>query len=265
MEKEKTLQAIREELEHFEPIELEKMQGVKLMNRIDTKYVIPLSRLLPLLQAAEGEYFVQWIGQKRTSSYHTLYLETADHAMYTMHETRRKVRQKIRLRHYVETDDTFLEVKNKNNHGRTKKKRILVDSLDKNPDFHTLITPEVEEFLKKKSWYTIDSLQAQMENQFERITLVNKGFTERLTIDLDVNFHNRETGNDANIGHLVIIELKRDGATHSPMREIMQEMRIHPQGFSKYCMGSALTNPSLRRNNLKERLMLVERLKHVSD
>ena len=37
MEKEKTLQAIREELEHFEPIELEKMQGVKLMNRIDTK------------------------------------------------------------------------------------------------------------------------------------------------------------------------------------------------------------------------------------
>ena len=264
MEKEKVLQTIREELQHFEPIELDKMKSVKLTNRIDTKYVIPLAKLMPLLEAAEGDYYVQWIGQKRTSSYRTLYLDTADHRMYTIHETGDQPRQKVGIRHYVETDDTFLEVKNKNNHGRTKKKRIELGSLANISDYHQLLTPEAADFVQQKSWFTLDQLDAQMENHFERITLVNKGFTERLTIDLDVHFHNRETERDADIGHIVIIELKREGATYSPMYNLLRQMHILPSGFSKYCIGCALTNGSLRRNNFKEKLMRLEKMRRAN-
>lgn len=41
--------------------------------------------------------------------------------MYRMHHCGKKVREKIRVRTYLDTNDTFLEIKNKNNHGRTKK------------------------------------------------------------------------------------------------------------------------------------------------
>ena len=59
---------------------------------------------------------------------------------------------------------------------------------------------------------------------------------------------------------LFIIELKRDGLQPSPILGMLRDLRIKPSGFSKYCMGSALTNPDLKRNNFKERLRLVERL-----
>ena len=41
---------------------------------------------------------------------------------------------------------------------------------------------------------------------------------------------------------LVIVELKRDGLCYSPVLEMLRVLRVFPHGFSKYCMGSALTN-----------------------
>lgn len=262
----KELASINDELQQFEPIGLDQMKGVKLMNRIDTKYVIPLSQLAPLLHIAAPDYFVQCTDGKRTAGYHTIYLDTPDHRMYHLHQAGRKVRQKIRIREYLDTHNTFLEVKNKNNHGRTKKKRIetphcsplLSECLDTLP-------PEAPAFIAEKSWFQLSDLRPHVENRFERITLVNKAFTERLTIDLGVSFHNAETQRDADIGHLVIIELKRDGATYSPMYNLLLRLHIHPGGFSKYCIGCALTNPRLRHNNFKEKIHRIERLQQLEN
>ena len=44
------------------------------------------------------------------------------------------------------------------------------------------------------------------------------------------------------------------------MLGILHQLRIQPHGFSKYCMGSALTNPALRINRFKPKLHDVERL-----
>lgn len=253
-----TLNDISQELLNFEPIGLEQMKEVKLMNRIDTKYVIPLAQLVPLLHTAAPEYFVQCTDGKRTASYHTIYLDTADHRMYNIHQVGRKVRQKIRIRHYLDTDNTFLEVKKKNNKGRTKKKRIEV------PDMECTERDDCRLFVADKSMFSMDQLKKHVENRFERITLVNRAFTERLTIDLSVRFHNYETDKDADIGHLVIIELKRDGATYSPMYNLLLRMHIHQGGFSKYCIGCALTNPQLRHNNFKEKLHRIEKMKQQS-
>lgn len=249
------LQEIRTELEAFDPIGLDQMKKVKLMNRIDTKYVIPITQLAPLLHIAAPEYFVQFTDGKRTAAYHTIYLDTADHRMYNLHQAGRKVRQKIRIRQYLDTQNTFLEIKNKNNHGRTKKKRIEIPQMD------CMSMPEAIDFVAEKSWYKMENLRKHVENRFERITLVNKGFTERLTIDLGVRFHNYETDKDADIGHLVIIELKRDGATYSPMYNLLLRMHIHQGGFSKYCIGCALTNPALRQNNFKEKIHRIDSLR----
>lgn len=251
---------IRDVLATYQPISLEEMSAVKLMNRIDTKFVIPLVQLKPLLLTAASQYYVQVLNGKPTAGYHTIYLDTDDHRMYNMHQTGRKVRQKIRVRTYEETGVTFLEVKNKNNHGRTKKKRIEV------PSFESVFqSDEASQFLIEKSWYTIDQLHPHVENFFDRITLINHGMTERLTIDLGLRFHNCDIDTRADIGHCVVIELKRDGLIHSPMQDIFLDMRILPGGFSKYCIGSAFTNPALRHNNLKEKMHRVERFRQMQE
>jgi len=99
-----------------------------------------------------------------------------------------------------------------------------------------------------------------MHNYFRRITLVNKAKTERLTIDTSLEFHNLITSTDRNMGPLVIIELKRDGLVYSPVLHMLRDLRIKPHGFSKYCMGAALTSDLLLVNNFKEKLRDVERI-----
>ncbi len=240
----------------YGPISLAEMSAVKLMNRIDAKFLIPLVQLKPLLETAASQYYVQVINDKPIAAYHTIYLDSDDHRMYNLHQVGRKVRQKIRVRTYEETGVTFLEIKNKNNKGRTKKKRIEV------PDFESVFhIDQASDFLEQQSWYTLDQLHPHVENFFDRITLINHGMTERLTIDLGLRFHNYELGTDADLGHCVVVELKRDGLIHSPMQDIFLDMRIHPGGFSKYCIGCAFTNPSLRHNNFKVKMHRVERFK----
>ena len=93
-----------------------------------------------------------------------------------------------------------------------------------------------------------------VQNEFDRITLVNMAKTERLTIDFNINFYNYETGNNADSDQLVIIELKRDGNIFSPICTILRDLHIHPTGFSKCCIGMVWTDKNLRNNNFKQKV-----------
>ena len=114
---------------------------------------------------------------------------------------------------------------------------------------------EKEEFVQGLVHRDLDSIPPTVRNQFHRITLVNYGKTERLTIDYDVQFLNYETGQNADVGPLVIIELKRDGNVFSPVLNMLKQLRIKPSGFSKYCIGSVITNRGLKHNLFKNRLV----------
>lgn len=240
-------------LSQFPAITLEEMSTVKLMNRIDTKFVTTLPQLERLLQMAQGAYYVQEIGNERNMLYDTTYFDTRDFGMYNEHQHKHTNRQKIRFRTYVSSNLQFMEVKTKNNHGRTKKKRIEVVDMD-------LSDPTKREFLTKHLHFDVNALIPHMHNHFHRITLVNKAKTERLTIDTALHFHNVVTGCDRDMGPLVIVELKRDGLCYSPVLEMLRQLHIHPHGFSKYCMGAALTNDQLPVNNFKPKLGDVARI-----
>ncbi len=245
---------MQEILNRFEPITLEDMKDIRLMNRIDTKFVTTMPVLRQLLDLARKDYFVQETGGLRLSPYYTLYFDTADCNMYNRHEAGHLVRQKLRIRSYVDAGLNFLEVKTKNNHGRTKKKRIEVGDMDLNDEAKRL-------FLDKHLRYGVDTLQPALNNHFSRITLVNKGKTERLTIDSSLHFHNLQGGSDIDMGPLVVIELKRDGLVSSPVLSMLRQLRIQPHGFSKYCMGSALTGQDhLPVNRFKRKLIEVNKL-----
>ena len=241
-------------LKPFETITLEEMKSVKLMNRTDTKFVTNTSKLYQLLKMAQQDYYVQVIDGERNLDYDTTYFDTTAFDMYNMHQSGHLNRQKIRFRTYCINHLQFMEVKTKNNHGRTKKKRIEVSDMDLNDE-------EKRQFLHKHLRYEVEKLQPVLSNHFSRVTLVNKGMTERLTIDTGLNFHNVLNGSDKDMGQLVVIELKRDGLVYSPVLQMLRQLRIQPHGFSKYCMGSALTGQDhLPVNRFKCKLIEINKL-----
>ena len=240
-------------LQEFVPISLDEMSRVRLMTRIDTKYVTTVPQLFELLEMAGGEYRVQQTGGLRDMPYYTCYFDTPDRDMFAQHQRGRKARQKIRLRVYENSGTAFLEIKDKDNRGRTDKKRIPCSGAGED------IMP-YSDFIRAHSHYVPEDLAPQVRNRFRRITLVNCLLTERLTIDTGLCFRNLSTGCECSLEGLVIIELKRDGNTRSPAGEMLHRLHIHPAGFSKYCMGMALTDRKLRQNRLKPRLRMVSRL-----
>lgn len=238
----------------FDTISLADMGSVKLMNRVDTKYVTSMPRLRQLLGLAMAEYRVQEIDGWRNMPYYTCYFDTPGCDMYREHLRGRQRRQKIRLRIYEESETAFVEIKTKSNKGRTSKKRTLAT------DGYALAP--YADFIAEHLRYPVDGLERQVENHFSRLTLVNKAMTERLTIDTDLWFHNVKTDMICSLDGLVIVELKRDGRVASPVQDMMRRLHIHPNGFSKYCIGMALTNHELRQNRLKPKLRMTSHLCH---
>ena len=85
-------------LSTYSPISLDEMQGIKLMNRIDTKFVTTTGVLRQLLLMANGAYRVQEIGGERNMRYNTTYLDTPDYQMFYAHQWGHANRQKVRFR-----------------------------------------------------------------------------------------------------------------------------------------------------------------------
>jgi hypothetical protein len=244
------------------------MEAVKLMNRIDTKYAVPMAVLPAILKAAQADYFIQEIDGLRIATYDTMYYDTAELDMYIRHHDRQLVREKIRVRQYVDSHLTFLEIKRKNNKGRTKKKRIVVPGFDITAQTPSVLKHKrredealtVEQFIDTKSRYRWDTITPHLWTKFNRITLVNKAKTERLTIDMNLVWENVVSGEKKTYPELVIVELKRDGNVPSRMTDIMLDQRMHPFKISKYCIGTALTTPGIKANRFKKKIRLIEKL-----
>ncbi len=230
------------------------MGAVKLMNRVDTKFVTHKNNLIPFLDLLKNSHMVQEIHGNRTSAYRTLYFDTKDKAMYSAHQAGKSTREKIRMREYIGSDLVFLEVKDKNNRGRTKKVRIQI------PGWNEYKNEEATDFLQEKSWFELKDINPHVQNSFDRITLVNREKTERLTIDLNLSFNNLDNDCIYDLSNIIIIELKQDGFCFSYSRQCLRQMRIGPKGFSKYCIGSALTNPYLKQNNFKSRIRQIKKM-----
>lgn len=254
---------IEEALERFDPISIEQMKAIRLMDRIDTKFIAPMDRVFSILEKAEKDYFVQEIddlnngGKCRLCSYQTLYYDTPAHDMYILHHNRHLKRQKIRSRVYVESNLYFIEVKNKSNKGRTTKERIEIT-----PEAFWNVTSDAEalEYLRDRSLFPADSLTPALMTQFDRITLVNKALTERITIDQNLCFTNMRTGVSVRTPQLAILELKRDGRAESEMVTILNELRVKNHKISKYCVGVAMTDSEIKKNRFKPKIRIINKI-----
>ena len=240
-------------LDGFAPISLAEMDAVKLMNRVDTKYLTDRATLADVLRdAAAAGYRVLVADGSRISPYDSIYFDTDALRMFTDHRNQKLRRQKVRTRAYVNSGDAFLEIKRKNNHGRTKKKRTGIPMADL-PDFRS--NDAACRYLAGHSDFEAGQLRPTLETLFQRITLVNPDLTERLTIDTQLRFKNYRTALETSLQDAVVIELKQDGRAGSKMRGIFLEHRIKPVRVSKYCIAVTLTDPQAigGRFKMKER------------
>jgi hypothetical protein len=253
MEEEK----VKEVLMGYEPITLKEMDNVKLMDRTDTKFVFPARELPGILKAVQSYYRSLEVSGTRVSKYETLYYDTHDLRLYQRHHSGKLNRYKVRSRRYVESDLHFFEVKFKNNKGRTIKDRIKTRHIESDLGERSV------QLLQEKTNIEPSSLKATIWINYSRITLVNKHSAERLTIDIGLNF--RVNDRTADLGNIVIAEVKQDKASSSsPIINVMRERRIKPGSISKYCFGIITMFDQVRKNNFKEKVRGIKKIAYAA-
>ena len=253
----KPKQSIMDILDLFEPISLSEMDSVKLMNRIDTKYVISQNQLAGLLQKAVAEYRVVEVEGQRISPYSSIYFDTDDYQMYITHHNNKLNRQKVRMRSYLNSGISFLEIKNKNNKGRTSKKRIPI----KTEQFDNIfIDDKGKDLIDRKTPFQLQDLSPSLHNYFYRITLVDKKKTERVTLDLNLTYRDLNNSELHPVQDIVVIELKQDGNIQSKFGEWLGEISALPMGMSKYCLGIIMTIPGIKYNRFKKKVLYINKI-----
>lgn len=243
---------LEKRMAQFEPIDLQEMDSVALLNRVDTKYVLRSEQMLAILAAARADYRALTVNDRRLAHYRTLYFDTPDFALYNLHVNERAERFKVRSREYLDSQLSFLEVKHHTRKDRTIKSRVATTQ----PALW--IDAMTAGWLKDVFPYDGRALEPKLWNTFTRITLVNTAHCERVTIDVDLAFYTARR--IVQLDGIAVVEVKQDGCSRvSPFREHMRALRIHPQGFSKYCIGASLLYDYVKKNSLKPKLLWLER------
>jgi len=243
---------IRNCLFSFNKVSLIDLDQVKLMNRTDLKFCLHISQLPLILEAIKSYYSVLEINGETVFKYDNTYFDTPDNQMFICHQNGKSNRFKIRIRNYVESNLNFLEIKLKNNKGRTIKNRVVKQEFI--PEF---TTDEIN-FLERVTPFSSLQLEPKIRSYFSRFTLVDKEFTQRITIDMTPGFQNTE--NKITLNNLVIIEIKQDKSSNPAMIiKILQDLKIRKQGFSKYCVGRSLLEDKIKKNNFKPLLMKISK------
>ncbi|NRA13863.1 MAG: polyphosphate polymerase domain-containing protein [Crocinitomicaceae bacterium] len=243
-------------IQEFNPIGLEEMDsGTKLMNRVDTKFVLNVNQLVDILPRLKEEYRILEIDSVRFPSYESEYFDDSKLTFYIDHHRKKVDRYKVRFRKYIESDIAFLEVKHKKK-GRTDKQRIKVD------DLPGMMSQEHNEFVKSTG-VTLNNLDLVLTNKFSRITFVGINHNERLTFDFDLSFFNDDK--EVVLTNLVIAELKQARVIRtSPFYAVMKELLIRPFRISKYCIGiiELYGKENVKYNRFKKKLLKINKLRN---
>jgi hypothetical protein len=252
------LEQVHAALNGFSVITLAQMDSVKLMDRMDVKYVVPLHLLPNILQVASAKYHVLEVEGKRASAYKSLYYDDELYSSYYNHQNGRLNRYKIRQRMYVDSALTFFEIKYKNNKKRTIKKRIKQE----NTELGSLQSNSME-FLKQNSTLIPEQIKPSIWVNYNRITLVHKTNIERVTVDLDLTFVDNQ--NHANYSNIAIVEVKQDRNAGSDITDIFKNFSVRPGSISKYCLGMMSLHTGLKQNRFKKKFLHLKKIQNQYD
>ncbi len=237
----------------FDSISLEEMDSVKLMKRVDTKFVLNKKILEDIFPLLKNQYKLLYVNDIVKSQYTSLYFDTKDFDFFMNHHNGKLNRSKVRFRKYVDSQLSFLEVKRKNQKGKTIKKRIQVDG-----PFKTLNTDH-RQFIKDRLKEDYQLFYCHT-NFFNRITMVNRFLKERITIDFDLRFENEKNTIKEETNQIVIAEVKQEKLDRTSFfYKLMKENGLRPSSMSKYCIGTSFLNKDLKANRFKKNFRILKK------
>jgi hypothetical protein len=225
-------------------VPLAEVAAAALMDRVDTKFLLPAARVPELLRALAPDYRVLDVRGRRLARYRTDYFDTPDLALYHAHHAGRVPRWKVRVRAYVDDGTRFLEVKRRGHGGRTAKARIPLarrEAPDELPAAALDAPP-----LRALAPPTAGPLCLTATVTCRRVTLVRDDLAERVTIDLALTVGCR--GVLAGLPGLAVVELKQRQVGPSPLLDAMRRLGERPTPVSKYCLAVAALHPAARTN-----------------
>lgn len=239
------------DLANFEAVGLKYLDSVKLMNRVDQKFILTDKQLHHLLPELAKHYRILEINGKRIFSYDSLYFDTPALDFYRDHHNGKPNRVKVRRRAYLDTGTGYFEVKRKVKGYRTEKDRVK--SAFAAPD------NDLEQKLLQKHHLDTLTISPSMNVRYKRITLTGMHLNERITIDTQLEFE--DAHHIERLEGLVIIEVKQEQIKRES--QVIQLLRIQqnrPFGISKYALGIVLLNMSSKTNAFRHK---VAKIKHL--
>lgn len=239
------------ELARFRPAWPSLVAQRDLLRRADWKFLMPRASAVELLPALVNDYAVLAAGSGFIASYRTLYYDTPALDFFHAQRRGRRVRHKVRVRHYPDRLLSFLEIKQRRSELQSSKIRIqrryddddLTAADQAIVDIHTGIGRPVE----PQAW-----------TRFRRVTLLGLHTDERVTIDtglvVQMGTHRRS------FAALAIVEVKQWPIHHHTIAlSAIRAGGWRPGWMSKYCTAIAGTHPDARLNGLLPGLRALKR------
>ncbi|HQA74080.1 polyphosphate polymerase domain-containing protein [Flavobacterium sp.] len=224
------------------PVSLAELDSVALQNRIDSKYVLNEDGLMALMPCLSDNYKVLSINGLLSFTYENNYFDTKDLLFYKDHHNGYVNRIKVRSRKYVESNLCYFEIKKKEKVNRTNKHRVSLDKIASE------INNEKQDLVQSFTRKNLNDLKLILKNNFKRITFVNNDFTERVTIDFNLQFS--DSSNEVNLDTIIVLEIKQSKSTQeSPLVTFLRKSNTRENSFSKYIFGVISLHPEMKKNN----------------
>ena len=262
------------DLSIFQSIDLNFLDNLNLLDRFDTKFIVNLNSLNPLLEELKNDFFILEINNFRIFNYTSVYFDDNEFYFYYQHHNNAANRLKVRNRFYHETEQLFFEIKQKLTSQKTVKYRKLSNNLDKLDNIQNFVNEtEFDNLINVKKLDLLEKLKIK----YKRITLVSKDLHEKITIDINIEFENNTFITQSNtldklgseiklqnniLPKVCVIEIKQIKANYNTkIFQLLRKLDYKADiSFSKYCIGLILTGENVKYNLFKPTLLQIEKV-----
>jgi VTC domain len=215
--------------------------------RLDRKYLLTPAAVDQVLMSTRDLWSAEIVAGLETQRYETEYFDTADLALFHAARGQRPSRAKVRVRHYLDTGDSFVEVKRRDARGQTTKER--------EPWSGSMA--DARSFLQEALGSSVDPIDDLVDGllptartSYERraYVLIHGG---RITVDrhLVVGPHEALTALLADQGsELTIMETKSPDQSPTKIDRHLWDQGVRPVSLSKYALAIASFRPDLPLN-----------------
>lgn len=247
----------------FAPASAALLQQRALLQRSDTKFLLPTALLPQLLRGMAEHYAV--IGAPRAgvlpgAPYRSLYFDTAERRCFHDHRRGRRLRHKLRIRTYDDRRLTFLEIKSRRSSVLTDKARLEL------PYDQRHLDERCAALIRARCRLEAAELSPQLWIDYHRLTLIGLRREERCTLDFSLSVSDvAHARSSPAFDGLAFLEVKQpEPDFSSPIMRALRALGQRPRSISKYLVAVCALHPAERANTLRASLRAVRQLRDAT-